>query len=167
MIGKGVKAGKSFARGDIYRGVEALAPEGIAPGMKAFRQYTQGVTTAGGRPIFGPDGKPVTYDLGEALISAGGFHPLAKSELAEQEQVRREVVKHWGDKRSELLDSFRVAAQRGERSGAMNKIAQFNRDVRESQAWPEVKIIKGDTLQRARSDRPNKGKLGWYHQQTE
>ena len=165
MINKGVQAGKSFVRGDTERGLESLAPESIAAGMKAHRLMTQGASTMGGSPVYGPDGKPVKYSLGEALVTSFGFHPLEKSELTEQEQARREVVKHWGDRRNELLKNLRIAGKDG-RSGVGVDIIRFNRQVRDSQAWPEVHIIKATDQHRALTSKPNKGKLGWYHEQT-
>jgi hypothetical protein len=145
--------------------LENLAPEFVAAPMRAYRQWDEGNTTTGGRPVYGPDGKQMKYTAGEAVTRALGFQPLAKSEATEQEQVRRTVVKQWGETRNELLDSLRVA-KAGNRRETMLKVMQFNRDVRKSQAWPQVKVIDSDTITRALTDRPNKGKTAWYQQQT-
>jgi hypothetical protein len=159
-------ASRNFARGNVARGVENLAPEFIASPLRAYRQYDQGNTTTGGRPVFGPDGKQMRYTAGEAVTRALGLQPLAKSEAMEQEQVRRDVVKQWGDKRNELLDTLRVAKQE-DRKAVMLKLMQFNRDVRKSQAWPNVSIIDSGTIQRAFVTRPKKKVQGWYKSQTE
>ena len=160
-------AGKNFARGDMTRGVENLAPEFVAAPMRAYRQATEGATTTGGRPIFGPDGRPQKFTPMEAVTRAMGFQPLEKSEQSAQEQVRREIVKDWGEQRNELLDSLRVAAAHGSRGDVMRKIMKWNRDVRESQAWPQVKVIKSDTVHRALTSKPDKNKVEWYRQQAE
>ncbi len=160
-------AGKNFSRGNVTRGVENLAPEFVAAPMRAYRQATEGATTTGGRPIFGPDGRPQKFTPMEAVTRAMGFQPLEKSEQSAQEQVRREIVKDWGEQRNELLDSLRVAAAHGSRGDVMRKIMKWNRDVRESQAWPQVKVIKIDTVHRALTSKPDKSKVEWYRQQAE
>ena len=167
MAQKVKMAGKNFARGNVSRGVENLAPEFVAAPMRAYRQATEGNTTTGGRPIFGPDGRPQKFTPVEAVTRAMGFQPLEKSEQSAQEQVRREIVKDWGEQRNELLDSLRVAATQGSRGDVMRKIMKWNRDVRESQAWPQVKVIKSDTIHRALTSKPDKGKVEWYRQQAE
>ena len=60
-----------------------------------------------------------------------------------------------------------MAAAHGSRGDVMRKIMKWNRDVRESQAWPQVKVIKSDTVHRALTSKPDKNKVEWYRQQAE
>jgi hypothetical protein len=157
---KGANAGRALSKGDMYRGAESLAPEFVSGPMRAYRQYAEGTTTMGGKPVFDENGKPIRYSLSDAALRTAGFQPLKQSERTEAAQQGKVLSQHWNEERQDLIDAYRIADKDGRR-GVMQKIMRFNADLRESQAAGLVLPIKLSTLQRAVQSKPDRKKAGW------
>jgi len=157
---KGANAGRALSKGDMYRGAESLAPEFVSGPMRAYRQYAEGATTMGGKPVFDENGKPIRYSLSDVALRTAGFQPLKQSERTEAAQQGKILSQHWNEERQDLIDAYRIADKDGRR-GVMQKIMRFNAGLRESQAAGLVLPIKLSTLQRAVQSKPDRKKAGW------
>jgi hypothetical protein len=150
----------SLAYGDYYRATESAAPEAIAGAMKAYRQYQKGVTTLRGVPVFDEHGRPLKYSAGDAALRVAGFQPLEQSRRTEASVVGKDLREWWKHERGRLLARFRQADKKDRREVRL-EIWRFNRDLRKSQAFGPVHIIKGEDMEKALVPRPDKAMVKW------
>jgi len=155
---------EALAKGDMYRAVESAAPEALAGGMRAYRQYDKGMTTLKGRPVFDENGQPLKYSAVDAVLRTAGFQPAEQSRRMEVAMTGKNLVSWWKDEREDLLAKLRISKQ-GERQDVMGKILRFNRDVRKSQAWGKVGVINMETISRALTFKPDKKDMAWKKSQ--
>lgn len=150
----------ALSHGDVYRAAESAAPEFVAGGMRAWRQYDSGMTTLKGRPVFDENGKPLKYSAGDAALRAAGFQPSEQSRRMEISMLGKELQAHWKDRREDLLIRLRLANEH-ERGAVRREIILFNYELRKSQAFGLVPVIKAETMRRALTYRPDKKKVRW------
>jgi hypothetical protein len=147
-------------RGMPGRALESIAPEAIAGPMRAVRQM-DGVTTSHGKRVFDEHGKPLKYSTTDAVKRSLGFQPLEQSVRTEVTMQGQELTKFWNNERQQSLDQLRAADTPAKRQEAVRAIMKFNRDLRGSQAFGLVGIIKAETVNKATISKPDKKKTGW------
>lgn len=152
-------------KGDYLRAVENLMPEFAANPMRAARQYNQGATTMSGKPIFDENGKQVKYSAGDVTKKMLGFNPLEVSERTEMKGDERELNAFWKSEREDTLANIRRAKTSEEMRAAVRGVMRFNRDLRKSQAFGLVPIIKADSIQKSRQAKPHKKTMAWERNQ--
>lgn len=88
---------KQYMRGQPMRALEEIAPRFAKQPMRTYREATEGITTARGRPVSDViTGKPIKLTWKEALLKAGGYTPTRttvqreiSSQLKRLEETRR------------------------------------------------------------------------------
>ena len=164
LLQKGQTAVKAAAKGDVYRAVEAAAPEAISGAMRAYRQATRGVTTMGGKQVFDENGKPVKYSAADAGLRMMGLQPLEQSRRTEVAQTAKEITAEWRSNRQDTIDAFRIADTLPKKQKALKLVQQFNVELRGSQAAGLVQPISMETLRNAsqqRTTKADKKKAAW------
>jgi hypothetical protein len=157
---KGANTIKYASRGQIGRALESAAPAAIEAPMKAVRMMNQGATTTHGKPVFDEHGKQLKYSGLDAAKRAVGLQPLEQSFRSEVVQSEKQVASYWSEQRGTLLDSMRVAKTSEDRRAAMKDIMKYNKEIRQSQAYPVVNIITADSLRRSTAAaKPDKKKM--------
>lgn len=124
---------QDVARGDIMRGFERILPLAIASPIKAWREYTQGVTTRENVPIFDSYGRPLKLETYEALFEAAGFQPVRKAKVREINWKDRKILREYSERRWEIYSRIRAAYLEGrgviapdEWAEIMAEIARYN-----------------------------------------
>ncbi len=100
------KVRKSLQARDYLRAIEDASPEVLRNPLAAYRMYTQGQTSRGGRPVMDiRTGKPMKLTATEAFLKAFGFQPERASEqfhigevMDKLQQARQEKKQAWADR---------------------------------------------------------------------
>lgn len=78
-----------IGRGNVMKGAESILPLAFGAPVKAYREYTEGITTKSNAPVFF-EGKPLKADAIDAFLRALSFNP---SRIAgAREKLRGEKV---------------------------------------------------------------------------
>jgi hypothetical protein len=109
IVKKVALAGKYASTGQFERATESMAPEFIASMMKAARMTTDAATTAHGKLIPGPDGKPMKLSASEGITRGAGFQPIRYAENMEDERNVQNIEQFFREKREKVFDEFRIA----------------------------------------------------------
>lgn len=117
--------------GYTWRGMENLVPKAIRDPMKAYRYYSEGVTTKNGDPIVDEVGG---WDV---LKQAMGFTPARVTEQYKLNSYNMNKQKAITEERSKLLGDFYKAWKAGDEK----KVDQITDKMREySEKYPEMRI---------------------------
>jgi len=158
-----VRAGRSidaFGRGDTLRGVEnfPLLPQGAANFVNAYRQNTEGVTTASGGIVEGTAGEPLKMSTGEALTKAVlGANP---QRVAREQDIRDSVLtmqKTYEDR----INNLKERVKRGKQGWT----PEFNKEfyqLKEQIRKYNLPIKATKQLRRPRVDRRYKSSIKTY-----
>jgi len=147
--------GKSLMRGDTLKGLEKLAPRFPGSAIKAWREYSQGITTWSNTPVFygNEQLRPTALD---AIIRGVGFNPARLSAIRERQWNERKVAANYSTERSDILARFRAywlrpadSRDQGSLINIHNEIADYNRKVDARHPNGEIPKIKGTTLKAA------------------
>lgn len=76
-------------RGDAWKGTERIAPRALASPMKAWREYSEGLTTRSNAPVFFGD-DPVKATTLDAMIRALSFTPSRITRIRDIQWSERE-----------------------------------------------------------------------------
>ncbi len=118
-------AGK-FASGDIYKGIEGMAPNGLANILKGARIATQGVTDSKGNTVMDADSVSALAGLGQAL----GFPTTTITERTARASAMREMDLKFKKSTSDIKNAY----VRAYRDGDTDKMAQARDDWADLQA---------------------------------
>jgi hypothetical protein len=151
---KGGQAASFASQGRWGRAIEAAAPAALEAPMRAVRMATEGATTSHGKPVYDEHGKPLKYSAGEAVVRSFGFQPLGQSQRSEVTQHQTKIQQLWSAKRQDALDRFRMERK-------LKYIAEFNKELRGSQAFGIVNLITPESIQRAVKESVNKKKAAY------
>lgn len=122
--------------GYTWRGMENLVPKAIRDPMKAYRYYSEGVTTKNGDPIVDEVGG---WDV---LKQAMGFTPARVTEQYKLNSYNMNKQKAITEERSKLLGDFYKAWKAGDEK----KVDQITDKMRAySEKYPEMRI-DGDAV---------------------
>lgn len=154
-------------KGDYVRTVENLLPEFAANPMRAARQYNQGATTLGGKPIFDETGRQVKYSGTDVAKKMLGFNPMAISDRTNLKSDERDLNAYWKSERDDALAGIRRAKNSEDMKAAVRGVVKYNTELRKSQAFGLVPIIKADSIQRSRTFKPQKKTMAWERNQIE
>jgi hypothetical protein len=152
-------------KGDYVRAVENLMPEFAANPMRAARQFNQGATTLGGKPIFDETGHQVKYsasDVGKKML---GFNPLEISDRTTLKGNERDLNAYWKSERDDVMANIRRAKTQAELNAARKGVIKYNQDLRKSQAFGLVPIITSVSIEKSRTFKPLKKTMMWERNQ--
>lgn len=122
--------------GYTWRGIETMVPKAIKDPMKAWRYYSEGVSTK--------NGDPIVDDVGGWNIfkQAMGFTPAKVTEQYKMNSYNMNKQKAITEERSKLLGDFYKAWKAGDEK----KVDQITDKMRKySEKYPEMRI-DGDTV---------------------
>jgi hypothetical protein len=144
--------GKSILRGDTLKGAEQLLPRFAAAPVKAYREYTKGITTWSNSPVFYGD-EPLRPTALDAIIRGLGFNPARLSAIRERQWNERQVAANYSNKRSDILARFRAywlqPASSRDHAGLIdlyNQIDEYNIRVHARHPNGEIPLINRSTL---------------------
>lgn len=152
-------------KGDYVRAVENLLPEFAANPMRAARQYNQGATTLSGKPIFDETGHQVKYSGSDVTKKMLGFNPLEISDRTNLKSDERDLNAYWKSERDDALAAIRRAKNADDMKAAVRGVVKYNTELRKSQAFGLVPIIKAESIQRSRTFKPQKKTMSWERNQ--
>ena len=134
-------------QGEYYKGVETMAPTGVANVMKAFRFGTEGVTTkAGDVHIPGED-----FTLGELVAQAAGLPP---NKITDRTRVMGSLIRHekWYDEKQDQINrDFKRAFKERDRR-AMMEARKRHRELNERRREEGFKIVPMSRLTKTATD---------------
>lgn len=152
LVQKGIMAGRQAAKGDFVRAAEYAAPTSIGNVMSGIRQMG-GVTTTHGKPVeYG--GKQLAMNPLEGITRAFGMQPARVADIQELRQIEKQLKTDWSEKRQDALDRSRMEKK-------LKYIAEFNKELRGSQARGLVNPITAESIKRALQNRTNKKQAAW------
>lgn len=165
LVQKGKMTATYTGRGDYWKATESAAPEAVSGVMRAYRQATDGATTARGKAVFDEQGQQLKYSTTDAIKRGLGFQPYGQSKRSELTQQMRNIQKHWTQERNDLMDELHRVSRDKEKFGKMVKrVAEFNAKLSQSQAAGLVNPITNDAIRRRLQQRPDKKQLTWKQQ---
>ena len=92
---------KHFTRGEVYKGVEAIAPTAFGTMSRAVREYREGVTTGGyGQVFYGTE--PLKADGMDAALRFFGFNPSWISGIREKQWSEKKVAARLSRRKDEI-----------------------------------------------------------------
>jgi len=144
-----VQGFQKMLQGRVIEGAQDVAPRFARDAIKAGRQYSGGVTDAGGKQI-GPQ-----LSLGEAALQGFGIQPSRVSEFYEGRAAVRDAKQAVADDRSELRRAWLEAEPR-DRGAVMVQINRFN------QAHPLQRITQSQLYRELRQREKDKTREGGY-----
>ena len=134
-------------QGEYYKGVETMAPTGVANVMKAFRFGTEGVTTkAGDVHIPGED-----FTLGDLVAQAAGLPP---NKITDRTRVMGSLIRHekWYDEKQDQINrDFKRAFKERDRR-AMMEARKRHRELNERRREEGFKIVPMSRLTKTATD---------------
>jgi 2'-5' RNA ligase len=90
------EGGRNIIRGDISKGIEGILPLALSSPVKAYREYTEGLTTRNNTPIFyGKDQARAT--LTDALIRGLSFNPSRVAEIREKQWKESKIERNYSE----------------------------------------------------------------------
>jgi hypothetical protein len=148
----------ALSKGQYKRALEnsPVTPEAIANIMRAARQYKDGATSLAGKPILDAEGRQIAYTGKEAVSKGLGFNPLRPSKTYEASSAAYDLKEYWGNRRNDVITSFRIAKTDKDRRAAAMAVRKFNDELSKSQAKHLLSPIDGMTLYNSRTVRPDK-----------
>jgi len=161
MMTKAVRAGKAFATGDTYRGVENVLPEFVANPMRAMRMSEFGKETFGtsgvatnphGRVMWGSNDKPVQISGWDVPRKIAGFQPVDYSESMGELRAVNDIEAYFDNKRIKIGDRYRVARNNRDSAGiadAMKRLQEFNKERIEKGVQTLIPPMKLSTLSKS------------------
>ena len=129
-IGEGVS---DIVRGEKLKGVEKIAPAVIGTKIKAYREYTEGVTRKGHRPVFwGEEAMaPSVYD---AALRFWGANPSGISAKRSEQWAETQIKRGYDDRRDAIYSRWRGWYASGkdpeERTELWKEVRAYNQRVR-------------------------------------
>ena len=111
-----------FHRWNYYRGFEKLMPKGLANAMKAYREATEGVTTAkAGDTLM----KPEDVSFAQTLFTGLGLKTADVSERSEKTSWEIDKAEVFKDRSSRITAAFDRARKAGDSEGMADARRQF------------------------------------------
>ena len=138
----------NIMNGDELKGLEKLAPRHIAGKIKAYREYTDGITTKGNAPVMykGEHLRPSLYDAAVRFTSG---NPTGLSGPREELWKKSLSDRHWADKRSAIYSRMRKWVNDGRPSSkwkALQKeVDAYNKAAKKKE---EITLISESTIKR-------------------
>jgi N12 class adenine-specific DNA methylase len=157
----------ALQKGDGLRAIENIVPEFLANPMRAARQYNQGATTLGGKPVFDETGRQVKYSGTDVAKKMLGFNPLEISDRTNLKSDERDLNAYWKSERDDALAGIRRAKNSEDMKAAVRGVVKYNTELRKSQAFGLVPIIKAESIQKSRTFKPQKKTMAWERNQIE
>jgi hypothetical protein len=93
--------------GDFFRGMEKMLPKGLGDPLKAYREFTGGMTRRNGEIMLSPD----EISFAESMMTGLGFSPVQKSVAYEQQQLVRNMDQNFQDRSSKIKGQYIKAAR--------------------------------------------------------
>jgi hypothetical protein len=139
------------ARGDYYKGLEQMLPNGVSNAMKGIRFATEGITLRNGDVVVPPD----EISFGQAIMQGLGLPTTGITERAYAQNEVRKMDKYYHDKESEIKYQYTKAHKAGDSSGlsqARQDWALLQQSKREQgiKANPLSDLIKAPMAQQKR-----------------
>lgn len=134
-------------QGELYKGVETIAPTGVANVMKAFRFGTEGVTTKSGDVhIPGED-----FTLGELVAQAAGLPP---NKITDRTRVMGSLINHekWYDEKQDQINRDFKKAFKDRDHRAMMEARKRHRELNERRREEGFKIVPMSRLTKTATD---------------
>ncbi len=137
-----LRGSQQMMDGNVWRGVETMAPKFVRDAMRSIRYAREGVTTSKGEPLFDET------SIGDSVKQALGFTPARVAERYESNSQMKNREKRILDARSDILSaaSRDLRAGEGLSTDLRERIATFNANN------PEYPIT-GDTIRRSMQSR--------------
>lgn len=90
-----------IGRGNVMKGVESILPLAAGSPIKAYREYTEGITTKSNAPVFF-EGQPLKADAIDAFLRAFSFNPSRIAGAREKLWGERTAEQAFLDRRQEI-----------------------------------------------------------------
>ena len=97
----------SIWSGDVYKGVESIAPRFVQSPMRSYREMHEGVSTTSNEPVF-LGNKRVKRTTGEFIEGALGMGNVNIAKEKQEVQEDRQLQKLYQDRRKEINDRYRA-----------------------------------------------------------
>lgn len=138
-------------RGDYYKGLEQMMPNGVSNAMKGIRFATEGITLRNGDVVVPPE----EISFMQAIMQGLGLPTAGITERSYAQNEVRKVDKYYGDKESEIKYQYAKAYKAGNSSAlaeARQEWALVQQSKREQgiKASPLSELIKAPMAQQKR-----------------
>jgi ADP-Ribosyltransferase in polyvalent proteins/Large polyvalent protein associated domain 39 len=109
-----------FEAGNFQKGVEGMAPKGIADLVKGARYATEGMTDTQGHKT------GTELDALDVMYRTLGFSPVAESNYFEGQRAIKDTEAAVKDHMGQIGEQFKLSLQNGDMSDVREQIAEFN-----------------------------------------
>jgi hypothetical protein len=138
-------------RGDYYKGLEQMMPNGVSNAMKGIRFATEGITLRNGDVVVPPE----EISFMQAIMQGLGLPTAGITERSYAQNEVRKMDKYYGDKESEIKYQYAKAYKAGNSSAlaeARQEWALVQQSKREQgiKASPLSELIKAPMAQQKR-----------------
>jgi hypothetical protein len=145
-----VAAAEAGNAGEWMRLTENISPVVLESILKAIRLHSEGVTTAAGLHVYGPDNKPFKFDVFETGLQAASIKPYRYGKLQEERRQMTVIKQALEEDKKTLLERARRTGTDKERANVRSDMREFTRGIPidfkgivSPPEWPKDKIDKG------------------------
>ena len=120
-----------------------------------------------GNPVFAETGRQVKYSGTDVAKKMLGFNPLEISDRTNLKSDERDLNAYWKSERDDALAGIRRAKNSEDMKAAVRGVIKYNTELRKSQAFGLVPIIKAESVRKSRTFKPQKKTMAWERNQIE
>jgi hypothetical protein len=155
-------AGGHFRKGELFKGGEKLLPTGIGSGLKAVREYKEGVTTGSYSPVYYGN-QPLKGTAVDATLRFFSFNPSRLSGIREKQWREKKVASKYAKRKRDIYARIKHALISGdeitpEEWAEIDKLIQRYNEMVMGSDRLDIRPITGKTVRQVlrRAVRPGK-----------
>jgi hypothetical protein len=145
--------------GQHLKAIETLSPAWISSGIRAFREFDEGVTDRAGRRRKDEHDEYIKPDTLDTIVRLAGFNPVSISERTDRVWSEKKIKESYAEMRRDILGRYRDMVNDGnpsqdELADLALEIEAYNARVRRS--GRNIPYIDDVSLRNALTDTENK-----------
>jgi len=155
-------AGGHFRKGELVKGGEKLLPTGIGSGLKAVREYKEGVTTGSYSPVYYGT-QPLKGTAMDAVLRFLSFNPSRLSGIREKQWREKKVAAKYAERKEDIYAKIKHAMLSGdgimpEEWAEIDKLIQRYNEMAAGSGRTDIKQITSKTVSQVikRAGRPGR-----------
>lgn len=99
------QGGANILKGNVWKGTEKVMPRAVGTVMQGYREYTEGVTTKKGAPVFSGR-EQIKENFLDALLKSLSFNPARIQRMKDIERSEKLTEFEYRDRRSAINSKF-------------------------------------------------------------
>jgi len=143
---------ENITKGDVSKGLEKIAPLAIGNPIKAYREYTEGLTTRSNTPLYFGN-KQVKADMTDALLRTFSFNPAKIARVREIQWSEKQKERKYREMKSDInrrIKAFYVQPiadrGKGEWADILEDIREYNLRISKAGMVGTVPLITAKSI---------------------